>query len=76
MLKGNVVKLEFTDVLDSKEEISYQFCNVSQTNAAGRDPQDKSLFCGLRANFYICSTVSSFQKETSVYRGCQGPEST
>lgn len=70
MVKGNV-KSEFTNLLiQSKGEISYQFCRVSHINAADHDPQDKSLFSGLRASFYILSTVSGFQKETSVYWVC------
>lgn len=62
-------------LIRSKEEISYQFCSVSQINAADPDCQDKSLFDGLRANFYISSTVSGSWKETSVYHSYQVPES-
>lgn len=43
-VKGNIVKLEVTNVFNSIKGRNLQICNVSQTNAAYHDPQDKSLF--------------------------------
>lgn len=50
-------------LIQSKEEIPYKVCNVSQTYATDHDPQDKSFFYGLRTNFYILSTVRIWLSE-------------